>query len=319
MIFKDLLVGENDNSRRFDKVLSRILPEKHDPIPKLIRKNLIKLNGKKADISVRVKKGDTISIAKLLLSSLPDENEISQTNIDYETIFENKYIKIINKPYGINVQPSKNSNIDLSTQIQREYKLKNDYSSLSFVPGALHRLDRNTTGLLAFGQSLIGAQWFSENLHNHNIKKTYIGLAHGHLQNPVIWNDYLQDKHSQNNFFTVEVTNSGGQKAVTKAIPLCYGIYQGKDVTLIQYDIETGRKHQIRCQTSFHGHYLLGDTAYGADPLDNEKAFYLHAIRLKIPQGNPLGLPEELIATVPKDFSKMLSRALIKWNGELII
>ena len=318
MIFKDFLVTEDDEQRRLDKVLSCIFPKKHEPFAKLLRKKLIKVNDKKAEPSIRLSRGDKISIASFLLT--PDEYKSTsdsqdESSIDIETIFENEHLKVINKPYGINVQPSKDSDIDLSSLMQKKDSIT---PSLSFKTGALHRLDKNTTGILVFSRSLKGARWFSKNIQDHTIRKTYIGIVSGRLNDKALWKDNLQSNISDTGFHTVRVS-AVGQEAVTQAAPLCYGIYKGREVTLVQFDIPTGRKHQIRCQSSFHGYPLLGDKAYGSQLTDRKQEFYLHAIRMTFPKDNEAGLPSEIKAPLPQAFSQMLRECLINWNSELII
>ena len=95
--------------------------------------------------------------------------------------------------------------------------------------------------------------------------------------------------------------------------------YEGKDVTLIEYKIETGRKHQIRAQSSFHGYALLGDTAYGAQKIAESQSHFLHAYRLTFPKDTIFGLPEHIDAPIMTNFEKMLVKILIKWSNVTII
>ena len=95
--------------------------------------------------------------------------------------------------------------------------------------------------------------------------------------------------------------------AVTNAVPVQYGSYKGKPVTLVKYVIETGRTHQIRSQSALHGIPLAGDTAYGGFPLPCNQKLFLHALSLKIPADNPVGLPPEITAPVPPEFKTFLS------------
>ena len=165
MEFSNFSTGQNDISRRLDKVIRLFadnlsLPE----IYKGIRKGLIKVNNKKTKSDYRIKENDTISIASFLLNNLKADEykaaaggpspSISKDSINMpEIVFENEHIIIINKPYNINVHGDKNS---LDKIVEQYYENKGINSSLSFKPGPLHRLDRNTTGLIAFSMSLEG-------------------------------------------------------------------------------------------------------------------------------------------------------------------
>lgn len=332
MDFKEFKAGKDDEGRRLDKILKGLLPENSTNLFQLLRKGLIKVNGKKADAAQKVIENDIITIAAFIFenkdNSAPESEETKKTNsaskdknnISFsklEKIFQNEHIIIINKPYGISCQPSSSGN-DLSTMIQKEFP--NNGSSLSFKPGALHRLDKNTTGILCFSQSTQGAQWFTENIKTHKIKKTYIGLAQGKMLHSHEWMDGIENEGERDkNFYKVRVKKYYKEDTVatTTAIPLLRGKVNGKDVTLVQYNIGTGRKHQIRAQSSFHGYPLLGDTTYGGKKIE-ESAFFLHAICLEFPE-NPIGLPEKIQCPLSDNFKAFLKANLINWNGQLII
>lgn len=332
----------------------------------LFRKGFIKLNGKKTEGNVRVEQGDVISFADFIFSlgtdtsslgtdpssgkKLSEKEEIggftrihgknlqaekeesggfTRIQVNLETVFRNEYLWIINKPYGISVQPSSAEKISLSDIVLEEYETSAKEKSLSFRPGPLHRLDRNTTGLLVFSQNLEGAQWFSKAIGTKDsVFKTYIGIVKGKLEKEYIWEDLIENKHKSiqsDNFYKVNVTEKSSKfadMAVTKAFPLAYGKYLEQDITLVQFDILTGRKHQIRASSSYHGFPLLGDSAYGCEKIKSsftKQEFFLHAIRLIFSDGRKYGLPDEIIAPLPHEFKKFLSSSLINWNGRLII
>lgn len=361
MNFTEFTAGPDDNERRFDRVVKKVLslksPNLNQSVFALMRKGFVKLNGKKADGNDRVHEGDIISFADFLFAggteiSSSGNDDSSQNNtpsVSLETIFRNEYIWFINKPYGIPVQPSSADGISLSRIVEDEYKASSGTKSLSFMPGPLHRLDRNTTGLVAFSQNLEGAQWFSKTISSDGtegtdpcskgtdpsltkeITKTYIGLVQGTLEEEQLWTDYIDQTpppvtgNSAGTFKTVKTyaaETENALKAVTKAIPLAHGSHNGTKLTLVQFTILTGRKHQIRACSSFHKYPLYGDRAYGGKklliPCSNIE-YFLHAARLDFKKDNPIGLPQFLEAPLPKEFSTFLSQNLIKWNGRLII
>lgn len=340
MDFIDFYAGINDNERRIDKVLKKLAENSSlSTIYSTIRKGLIRVNDKKVKSNIKIQTNDKISIAKFLI----DNNQIIiNTAIDskknslnkttnylqndfknIETIFENQHIKIINKPYNINVHGTNS----ISEIIENEYKQKND-SSLSFVPGPLHRLDKKTTGLLAFSNSLIGAKWFSSAIKEKSIRKFYVGICLGSISSSQIWNDYIeQNENRKSNFYTMRIIPENEKSsmpscqnlATTICTPLAHGIYKKNKITLCQYEIKTGKKHQIRCQSAFHNFPLLGDTAYNSKSIEEEQDFFLHAYKLIFPKNNELNLPDEITAPISKKFNFFLEQTLINWNGRLII
>lgn len=321
MDFKDFIAGVDDNQRRLDKVIRKFLDSSRlSEIYKLIRKGLIKVNKKKSSPEYRINTGDTISIASFLLDSEKENIEISTPNLDISKyiIFENQHILILNKPYDVNIHGSDDS---LEKIVTTYYKSKYDNNSLSFTPGPLHRLDRKTTGLVAFSFSLEGAHWFTENIKNHKIKKIYAGIIQGDLVNQEEWKDYITKNDDENYFATVTASsesdlNSTEEKvAETLVTPILRGTYKNTKVTLAKFNIKTGRKHQIRSQSSLHKHPLLGDVAYNGIKINEEQDFYLQAYELNIPENN-LGLPEKIKIDLNDNFVTILNYCGIR-NIEL--
>ncbi|MCQ2572713.1 MAG: RluA family pseudouridine synthase [Treponema sp.] len=315
MDFDSFSLGQDDIDRRLDKIIRRFLPDRSlSEVYGLIRKGLIKINGKKTKENYHIQNGDTLGVASFLILKT-DSNKIKRSpendnqhekkiieNIEKNIVFRNEHLLIINKPYDIKVHGD-NESLESQVKIWYQNKMQND--SLSFRPGPLHRLDKKTTGLLVFSLSSFGARWFTENIENHVISKNYLGLSEGkisELGQKQRWEDKLSKNEGQNNFRTVKKDDLNGKTAITNAIPLKYGKYKNKDITLTRFEIETGRTHQIRCQSFLHGFPLLGDTAYKGSPLSGEsRDFYLHAWKLIFPKNNPLNIPEE-ITCFPDDF-----------------
>ncbi|MCR5606650.1 MAG: RluA family pseudouridine synthase [Treponema sp.] len=324
MDFKELQAGVNDDGRRLDKILKQLLPnKKFSEICKAIRTGLIKVNGKKSSQESHIKQGDCIKIASFLFEKEAIEHSITAEEemlLKNNTILKTDDFLIINKPYDWCAQGGEK---DLSKIVSKLYKKEKKDFSISFTPGPLHRLDRKTTGILCFSQSLKAAQWFSSMIQNHSIKKIYIGLAQGRLDKKEKWIDNIEndDEDGNEKFHTVKINTDSmsSKKAITEATPLAYGKYKGIELTLIQYNIETGRKHQIRIQSAFHSHPLLGDSIYGGIKIKEECSHYLHAYQMIFPKDNPFGLAEKINASILTNFEKMLNITLIKWNGMLIL
>lgn len=335
MDFEHFTAGEDDSGRRLDKVLRRFLSDESlSALYKSLRKGLIKVNGKKCEAGIHLEKGDDIQVASFLCGRTHGAEDVMARRIPEELVlFRNEHLLILNKPYDVPVQPSPSSGIGnaLSEQVEADYEFFHpEKESLAFRTGPLHRLDRKTTGIIVFSQSIYGARNFSELIQSHGVKKIYVGIAEGKLPEKKSWKDNLERDGDSSSleggkmFHTVSVSTEGnsGKAADTVAVPLAYGNVNGKDVTLVEYVIGTGRTHQIRAQTSHHGFPLLGDVAYGSKYKSFTSAgqdFYLHAYELRFPSGTELGVPEKITAFISTKFEKMLSSALIKWDGSLII
>ena len=230
-------------------------------------------------------------------------------HIDTQTIFRNEHVWALNKPAGINVQKADKNDFSLADYVNEDWNRKIS-SSLSFKPGPLHRLDKNTSGIVLFSQSLEGAKWITEKISSHEIKKTYLAVLEGHLEEKELWEDFITKDsvpaHGKT-FHTVKALEKSvyedSKKCISMAEPVLYGSFKGQKITLARIQIKTGRKHQIRAQSALHNHVLLGDSAYGSKNKTPHKSFYLHAKTLEFPKDNPLGLPEKLEAPLPDSFS----------------
>ena len=331
MEFKDFTAGKDDSDRRLDRVLRIFLSNKGLPeIYKLLRKGLIKLNHKKAKPETHVAEGDIISIAAFLfdddktydLELLKDEKSPHSSSTQLKIVFENEHLLIIDKPYDRTVHGKSDGLYKDVFDYLNSKTDSNKNTSLSFKPGPLHRLDRRTTGLLVFSKSLEGARWFTQCIKNHTIHKKYYGLVQGKLSQKEEWKDFITDNgENEDGFYTVEAktTTEDEDSSVmceTHATPLAWGTTQGHTYTLVEYDIKTGRKHQIRSQSALHKHPLAGDTAYGAARFggNSKREFYLQAYCLNFPE-NPLGLPPQIKISLSPDFIEQLQCCGIKKTG----
>lgn len=289
---KEWTLGADDSGRRLDRILRKLLAENSQgAILSALRKGLVKLNGKKAQASDLTQEGDILSVAAFLLA--PKEGASPNGGKDMETlqaqktppcpypiVFENEHLMFIDKPAGISVHDGQDS-------VAQAFCARTN-NSLSFVSAPLHRLDKGTSGLLAVSKSAEGARWFCKNIQSHQIKKFYWGIVLGRLSAQEEWTDELE-------------INGDKKAARTIALPLKQGAFDGKEITLVQFQIFTGRKRQIRAQSAMRGHPLLGDKAFGGDIVGPGGRFYLRSMRMEFPE-NDLGLPPFLEAKEPQDF-----------------
>ncbi len=228
-------------------------------------------------------------------------------------VFENQHILVLEKPYNLTVHGDEKS---LDKIVNKYYQEKNRATSLSFKPGPLHRIDKKTTGLIVFSMSLEGAHWFSENIKNHTISKSYYAILQGYVKDGT-WQDFITNHHkAENGFYKVEADfdddDDNSKQALTHVKVLGRGRYKKQAVSLVKINIETGRKHQIRAQAALHKHPLLGDRTYGGGEIHfGKQDFYLQACQLLIPE-NPLGLPPEIKIDLSKDFLAMINYCEIK-------
>ncbi|MFZ4618656.1 MAG: RluA family pseudouridine synthase, partial [Rectinemataceae bacterium] len=185
-------------------------------------------------------------------------------------------------------------------EMTRPWILSRAESSLSFVPGPLHRIDRNTSGLMTFPLSSRGAREFSALLAGGGLRKAYLAILSNRLEEAAIWEDALaRDRHAGITGSALAICGESLGIAVTRVDPLI----STAEASLALIRIATGRTHQIRAQASMHGFALLGDRKYGGPTLGG--GYFLHAFTLGFALPPFPDLPEEIRAPLPGNFRNM--------------
>jgi 23S rRNA pseudouridine955/2504/2580 synthase len=327
MTFVEKRAGPDDEGRRADRVVRKALSVcPLSAVYAALRKGLITVNGRKTEPRFKVTAGDRLEIAAPLASAyaarstrargpaaLPDVSAGTETGERDnaalpalgETLFQNRFVKIVNKPYDVSVHGSGGMTV---AECLRAECAASSSLSLSFAPAPLHRLDRKTSGVLACSLSIEGAREFSRMLREREIEKRYVAISEGTLGAAEFWQDAVSRLPAAGGrFCRVRTGAEGGKSAFTEAIPRAHGSYRGRTVSLVEFRIGTGRKHQIRAQASLHGFPLLGDTAYGGAAIREAQAHFLHAWEMRFPAGNPLGIPLRVAALLPPPFRDTLA------------
>ena len=306
-----LTAGADDDGRRLDRILRKALPALPlSAIHRLLRQGCVRVNGETAQADRRVQAGQTITVPELSLpqkapGQKPPRRPETQANVPFklEILFEGEGLLILNKPAGLAVHGERS----LEGQVL-SYLAPKLSPSLSFKPGPLHRLDRPSSGVIAFSANLQGAQIFSEMMRERKLKKFYLALVQGHIETEELWQDELsRDRNLKKTFSGKEAANS--KTAITRVKPLA----QNTACTLILAEIETGRSHQIRAQAAGRGHPLLYDKKYGAGN-DSGGGFLLHAWRMEFPKDAALtGFPDFVVAPVPNYFLEKMQKLFGKY------
>jgi 23S rRNA pseudouridine955/2504/2580 synthase len=291
------VVQKDDHDRRIDRIIRRVLPETNlSQIYRLIRQGKTRLNGRRVKPSVRVKEGDRITIkaASEQPPPVPASGAAGRSDGIKEIIlFENRNLLVLNKPRGFPVHGP--GSIDSTV---RNYLSAGLPPSLSFRPGPVHRLDRNTTGVLIFSKSLLGARRLSRILRERKIDKYYITILDGEFGGEEAWHDRLTRNHHKRKTYE---DPEHGRSAVTHVFPLMVE----KGISLILIHIETGRTHQIRAQAALHHHPLTGDSKYRGSSLI--PFYFLHAAAVRIVESDfDLGF-RAVTAPLPLDSSTVIS------------
>jgi len=164
--------------------------------------------------------------------------------------------------------------------------------------GLIHRLDRNTSGLMVVAKRTKAASRLSASLRQGDLKRSYLGWVEGVIRQEVHWHHRLY-KDTQNNISRVD--EKRGKIASLVAKPVQHASWQGEEVTLLHFTLETGRSHQIRVQSAHAGHPLLGDKKYGTSRCANFPRLALHSHTLSFPHPMPPHNWLDFTAPLPAD------------------
>lgn len=296
---KEFIVKDDEVGKRIDSYLSNKDNEiSRVAVQRLIKNDKILVNGKSTKASYKVQKNDSIKVEE----EKPKEISLKPQDIPVEIIYEDKDIIVVNKPKGMVVHPA-NGNPD-GTLVNSLMSICKD--SLSGIggeirPGIVHRLDKDTSGVIVVAKNDKAHINLSEQIKNHEMEKTYIALVKGVVKANEATID-MPIGRSTKDRKKMAVTKTG-----KNAITHFKVIKRFHNYTLLEVKIETGRTHQIRVHLSQIGYPIVGDTTYSNGK--NEwgiKGQCLHAKSLKFK--HPItGKEMFLEAKMPEYFEEVIN------------
>ncbi|ONI46504.1 RNA pseudouridine synthase [Candidatus Epulonipiscium fishelsonii] len=245
----------DEYSGRIDKVLSDIYPEfTRSFIQKQIEDNNLKANGKTVPAKYKVKLNDIIELS----IPAPRQIETLAQDIDIDIVYEDSDIVIVNKPQGMVVHPS--AGHDDGTMVNALlYHCKGNLSGINgeIRPGIVHRIDKDTSGLLMVAKNDSSHFYLSNLLKDHNITRKYHAIVYGVIkEDEGIIEKPIQRCQQDRKKMGI---SQNGKFAKTK-----YKVLERfKDTTYVELSLFTGRTHQIRVHMTSIGHPLVGDPVYG--------------------------------------------------------
>ena len=251
---KEYIVSQEEKGKRLDTYIPSVDTDiTRTSAQRLIEDGNILVNGKNAKVSYKIQENDKISVE----IPEPKQIELKAQNIPIEIIYEDSDIIVVNKPKGMVVHPA-NGNPD-GTLVNAIMAICKD--SLSGIggeirPGIVHRIDKDTSGLLIVAKNDNAHVKMSEQIKNHEVKKTYIALVRGVFkENEATIDMPIGRSPSDRKKMAV---NKNGKNAITHIKVL----KRLDKYTLLQVNIETGRTHQIRVHLSHIGYPIVGDYTY---------------------------------------------------------
>ncbi len=289
-----------EEGMRLDRYLAEQIPDlTRSYLQKLLKENLAEVNGKIVKANYKVKKGDQISL------ELPEvqEPEAFPENIPLDILYEDEDVLLVNKPKGMVVHPAAGH---LSGTLVNGvlYHCRGQLSGINGVlrPGIVHRIDRDTTGVLVVCKNDRAHQSLAAQLKEHSITRKYRAIVLGSLKEDGTVNAPIGRHPVDRKKMAVNWKN--GKEAVTHY----HVLEELKGYTYIECQLETGRTHQIRVHMASIGHPLLGDSVYGPSrcPFSLEGQC-LHAMVLGFLHPST-GVYMEFESPLPEYFEKLLQK-----------
>lgn len=268
---KEFVAGYN--CKRLDIFLAENIEKSRSFCSKLIEGGYVAING-----VVVLKSGTKIYERDKIVVSIPPEKkpDLSPRRIDFEIVYESKEYVIINKPAGVVVHPAP-GNFENTLVNGLLYRFTIETDDKDFRPGIVHRLDKDTSGLMIVTKNRAAKEKFSEMFKNREIVKKYKCLSIGNPNRDSFTVETNIGRHPKNRKKMAVVDN--GRNAKTSVLVL----KRFKNEFLSEVEIFTGRTHQIRVHMSYLQYPIIGDPAYGNKksvnyPIDRQA---LHAYFLK--------------------------------------
>ena len=296
-----LTASNEDAGIRLDAFLAARLPElSRSRAASLVQEGRVTVNGRPVSKSCRLNGGETLSVS---LPEQPADTALTAQNIPLDVVYEDDDVIVVNKPAGLVVHPAPGHPDGTLVNAL----LHHCGDSLSGIggekrPGIVHRIDRDTSGLIIAAKNDAAHAFLSAQLSDHTLARTYECLVTGSLKQDSGTVDAPIGRHPADRKKMAVVSN--GRRAVTHWEVVAR--YPG--VTHLRCRLETGRTHQIRVHMAYLGHPILGDTVYGAKkPVPGLTGQCLHATGLRFIHPRTREIVE-LTCPLPEEFTRMLAK-----------
>jgi 23S rRNA pseudouridine1911/1915/1917 synthase len=293
---------EDEEAQRLDKFLVSRLPEySRSRLQTLIKDGLVAVDGEAAQ-----KSGQLLEAGSIVSIQLPppEPSQLVPEEIPLDIVFENDDLLVVDKPAGMVVHPA--AGHSTGTLVHAALAHAPDIEGVGGVqrPGVVHRLDKDTSGLILLAKNDAAHRWLQNQFRNRKVEKTYFALVDGA---PPTSRGRIEAAigrdHNQRQKMAV-VTPGKGRAAVSEYLTL----EKFPDHTLLEVHPITGRTHQIRLHLAFLGCPVVGDTVYGrTHPSLPINRHFLHAFRLEIRLPGE-DAPRTFEAPLPPELARILER-----------
>lgn len=312
-----IIIEQDGVGKRIDRFLAKefFLYSRADII-KRIKKGDVLVNNKPIKPSYILEEGNAVMLENFSREE-QDQSLVGNINIPLEIIFENDDMVVINKQAGLQVHPSfyEKKNTLVNALLSRYPQIINVHDGSvgsELRPGIVHRLDRDTSGVMVIALNMGAFNALKDNFKNRNVEKKYLAIAKGILREKEGVIDKAIAKSSSHK---KQIIARGNTKTVIRPAETHFKVLEEfGEYSLVEVTPKTGRTHQIRIHLTSIGHPIVGDKVYGSSQvrecnIENGDILaqrqLLHAQRLKF---ELFGKSYDFIASMPADFEEFLAK-----------
>ena len=276
---KEIIVTKKEENLRLDKALSLLLSDvSRSKIQSHLENGLVLVNSKQEKSSYKLKENDVISLEDFPL----EKSDLNPEDIPLDIVYEDDDLIVINKPKGLVVHPGAGNTDHTLANALKFYSDKLSSLNGDFRPGIVHRIDKDTAGLLVVAKNDPSHAFLAEQLSNHTLARKYYALVLGVIsenEGKIIAPIGRDKKYRQR--MAVDMMNGKDAETSFKVVE------RFKDSTLVECILKTGRTHQIRVHMDYIGHPVIGDPVYGKGNrtfYDDGQLLFAHEIHFVHPK-----------------------------------
>ncbi len=293
----EIKIDKENNNKRIDKYLPETLQKPRSQVQKLITSELIFVNGEVTKNNYKLSTGDIITIKEVK----EIKEVVNPEKMDLDIVFEDEHLIIVNKPSNMVVHPAPGHFSGTLVNGLQYYSDSLSDINGEFRPGIVHRIDKNTSGLLIVAKTNQAHNILSDMISKKEVKREYKAIIHGKMmENEAVIKAPIGRNQVDRKKMAVTEKNSKFAQTNVKVIDY------NELYTLVKCELQTGRTHQIRVHLKYINHPVVGDPEYGPKNTIDTIGQALHAYKLSF--NHPITKKSlEFEAKLPKEFKDTLN------------